>query len=107
MPSGVVLTRSTTPSPARTKISTVSFVSFSTRLLARDSKAIVVPSALTAGWRLASFPPLPSAARLTILIVPVARSSAKMSLWLLSSSSTRFDASDLKAMTPPSPEMAG
>src|SRR5205807_2763028 len=77
------------------------------RLLAADAKTTNLPSALMPGLKLPALPCVPSVATLTRSVWPLPRSRTKTPVTPLVSPATRFDESDSKAMTLPSPDTAG
>src|SRR3989442_6678301 len=77
------------------------------RLLAADWKTTNRPSPLMPGLKLPALAWPPSAATLTRSVWPAVRSRTNTSVTPLVSPATRFDESDSKATTFPSPDNAG
>src|SRR5437764_11795041 len=77
------------------------------RLLAADSNTTNRPSALIPGLKLPALAWVPSVATLTRSVWPEPRSRTKTSVTPLLSPATRFEESDSKATTLPSPDTAG
>src|SRR5204863_3677806 len=76
-----------------------------TRLVAKEAKATLDPSALMLGGAAELFSSVPSEATLTIWVVPATRSRTKTSRTWFVSPATRLDASETNATDRPSAEM--